>query len=94
MDILQKQHAFDQIEMHLQDVKKAFIEQAEQERDEEIDDLKHKIDELQGDLEKEEELSRQYKDSLDEIRKCCDNVDYTSDAASLQECIDDIKSYL
>jgi hypothetical protein len=94
MDILQKKHAFDQIEMYLTQVKDEFIEQSELERDQEIDDLKYRVDELQDDLEKEEELSEEYKNSLRDIGRELDKIDETSDIDDLRRCIEEIKTYL
>ena len=70
MDILQRQHAFDQIEMHMAEVKKHFIGNTESDYEE----LEEKVNELEDELEKKEDELIDKENELQTLQEAVDKV--------------------
>lgn len=100
MDILQRKHAFDQLENWLGQVKESFVERYSDEPDEEIDRLNDEKSELESKVEYLEEkvndLESDVSDLEDQIKKAREILEEinSTDPDELSSKIDDALSAL
>jgi chromosome segregation ATPase len=78
MDILQRRHAFDQLDLWVGEIRKSFIERYEDELDEEIDSLHQEIADLEKEKEdierKMDDLESENDDLKDQIKKAVEKL--------------------